>query len=94
MFEEAWKAIPTFGSIVNATVARVADGKVYYKDSEGNEQAIEADSIVVSAGMRANTDEALSFYGLAPEFYMIGDCKKAATVQQAMRSAFSTASRI
>lgn len=94
MFEEAWKAIPTFGSIVNATVARVEDGKVFYKDAEGNEQAVEADSIVVSAGMRANTDEALSFYGLAPEFYMIGDCKKAATVQQAMRSAFSTASRI
>lgn len=48
----------------------------------------------MSAGMRPTKDLALSFYGCAKEFYMIGDCKKAATVQQAMRAAYSTAMRI
>ena len=48
----------------------------------------------MSAGMRPNKDLALSFYGCAKEFYMIGDCKKAATIQQGMRSAYATAMRI
>jgi hypothetical protein len=44
--------------------------------------------------MKAKKEEALSFYGTAPEFYLIGDCKTAATVQQTVRSAYSTAMRI
>ena len=63
-------------------------------DQDGNIQSVPADSVVMSAGMRPTQDLALSFYGCAREFYMIGDCKKAATIQQAMRAAYSTAMRI
>jgi NADPH-dependent 2,4-dienoyl-CoA reductase/sulfur reductase-like enzyme len=94
MFKEAWEALPNFSSIVNATVTSIKDGDVCYKDNEGLEHCIPCDSIVVSAGMKALTDEALKFAGISDEFYMIGDCKSPATIQQAMRSAFSTAMRI
>jgi NADPH-dependent 2,4-dienoyl-CoA reductase/sulfur reductase-like enzyme len=93
-FKEAWEAIPTFGYIVNAKCTEIADNKVVYTDKDGNEKYIKADSVVISAGMKAKKAEALGFYGSAESFYMIGDCKKPATVQQAMRSSYSTASRI
>lgn len=94
MFQDAWEAIPDFHSIVNARCSKVTEDAVYYMDSECVEHSIPADSVVVSAGMKPLRDEAMSFYDSAPRFYMIGDCCKPSTVQQAMRSAFATASQI
>jgi len=90
-FQEAWEALPLFHSIVGAKVISAENGIVKYIDKQGGEKSISWDSIVVSTGMKAKTDEALSFYGIANEFYMIGDCRKPATIQQAMRTAFATA---
>lgn len=89
MFRNAWEAIPDFHSIVNATVTGIEDDCVKYKDATGAEHAIPCDSVVISLGMKAKMDEALNFYGSADRFEMIGDCKKPATVQQAMRQAFA-----
>ena len=89
MFSAAWKALPTFHSVVNATVTGVHDDCVTYKDKEGVEHSIPCDSVVISLGMKPLTDEALSFHGSADRFALIGDCKKPATVQQAMRSAYA-----
>lgn len=94
MFREAWEAEPNFTGIVNARVTAVDADGVRYVDPEGAEHVVPADTVVVSAGMKAKTDEALAFYGTAPEFYMTGDCERAATVQQAMRSAFAVAHKI
>ncbi|WP_371381678.1 FAD-dependent oxidoreductase [Sporomusa aerivorans] len=91
MFEEAWEALDTFRYILNACCYAIKGNEVIYTDKNGEEKVIQADSVVVSTGMKANKAEALEFYGIADRFYMIGDCKKPATVQQAMRSAFSVA---
>ena len=89
MFEEAWQALPTFHWQLNATVTSIQDDRVTYKDQEGVEHAIACDSVVVSLGMKPLTDEALSFYGCADRFALVGDCRKSATVEQAMRSAYA-----
>ena len=94
MFQAAWEELPSFHAILQAKCVRVEDGKVYYTDKNGELKSVCADTVVVSAGMKAHTDEALEYFGVAPEFYMVGDCRQPATIQQAMRSAFSTASRI
>ena len=94
MFQEAWEAIPDFHSVVNARCTRVEQGKVWYLDQDNQEHALEADTVVVSAGMTPLQKEAMGFYGTAPHVYMIGDCVKPGTVQQAMRQAFATASEI
>jgi 2,4-dienoyl-CoA reductase-like NADH-dependent reductase (Old Yellow Enzyme family)/thioredoxin reductase len=94
IFKEAWDAEPGFTGIVNARVLAVKDGCVLYTDIGGGEKRLQADSIVVSTGMKPNDGEALAFYGIADEFYMIGDCKKPGTIQTAMRAAYAVASRI
>lgn len=94
MFEAAWKALPNFHYLLNVRCTSINDNKVAYTDKNQKSSFITADSVVISVGMKASKAEALEFYGSADSFYMIGDCKKPATIQQAMRSAFSTASRI
>jgi len=94
MFEEAWEALDNFSYILNARCTGIKENVITYIDADGNEKLIHADSVVLSVGMRARKAEALSFYGTADRFYMIGDCKNPATIQQAMRSAFSVASTI
>lgn len=92
--ELAWENEPGFTGIVNARVTEVTQNSVSYIDENGEEKTIPADDIVVSAGMRAKTELASSFYGTAPEFYLIGDCKAPGTVQSAMRQAFAVAHSI
>ena len=94
MFKDAWEKLPSFHSVVKATVTAVEDDRVTYLDAEGVEHAIPCDSVVISLGMRAKTDEALAFSNTADRFAIIGDCKKPATVQQAMRQAYAVAHSI
>ena len=94
MFKDAWEKLPGFHSVVKATVTAVEDDRVTYLDAEGVEHAIPCDSVVISLGMRAKTDEALAFSNTADRFAIIGDCKKPATVQQAMRQAYAVAHSI
>ena len=94
MFEDAWNALDNFSSILGATCTAITDNSVSYRDFNGKEHSLKADSVVISTGMKARSDLAMLFYGTAKEFYMIGDCKKPGTIEQAMRTAFSTAVRI
>jgi 2,4-dienoyl-CoA reductase-like NADH-dependent reductase (Old Yellow Enzyme family)/thioredoxin reductase len=94
MFKQAWEAEPSFHGIVNATVCGLSKNTVSYRDGKGRVVEAPADSVIISVGTKAKTEEALLLYGIAPEFYMIGDCSTAATVQQAVRSAYATAMRV
>lgn len=94
MFQAAWEAIPTFHYVLNATAKEIAADHVTYTDQNGTDHDLPAQSVILSVGMRSKTDEALSFYGTNPGFYMVGDCKKPGTIQTTNRSAYVTANNI
>ena len=94
MFVEAWEKIPTFHYVLNATAKEITADHVTYTDLEGVDHDIPADSVILSVGMRSKVDEALSFYGTNPGFYMVGDCKKPGTIQTTNRSAYVIANNI
>lgn len=94
MFKEAWEAIPTFHSRCGVTVTEITPDGVHFRNEKGEMEFIPAPSVVISTGMKAKREEALAFYGSAGRFHAIGDCKKPATVQQAMRDAFALAAGI
>jgi NADPH-dependent 2,4-dienoyl-CoA reductase/sulfur reductase-like enzyme len=94
MFREAWQKLQNFHPIVNARCTAISDKGVVYKDKDGKEQSVKADSVVIAAGMKAKDDLAMKFYGVSDRFFMIGDCKAAGDVQRAIRSAFSAASML
>lgn len=94
MFREAWENQQNLTCIVNACCTGIGDNKVTYTDVEGTEHDIKAGSVVIAAGMKPMSDQALKFADAADRFFMIGDCSAAGNIQKAMRSAFSTASML
>jgi len=59
-----------------------------FVDGEGTEHTVDADTVVLAAGMRPRTAEAEAFRPLAFDFAVTGDCVKAQNVRTATRSAF------
>lgn len=94
MFQDAWEAIPTFHYILSASATAIREDGVEYVDRDGVSHHLAANTVVLSAGMKAKKEEALSFYGAAKRFYMIGDCRKPGTVQTTNRDAYGTAMSI
>ncbi len=92
--EMAWEAESNFTGITGARVTAATQDSVTYVDEQGAEHTLPADDIVVSAGMKPLQEQALAFYGSAPEFYLIGDAKAPGTVQTVTRQAFAVAHSI
>ena len=94
MFREAWESLEHFHGLTSVTVTGVDGEGVHYTDKDGAAHMAPADSVLVAAGMKAETEAALRFYGTCPEFYLVGDCQKPGTIQQTNRSAFEVANKI
>ena len=93
MFRDEWQKLDNFTGIVNAKVSEITADGVFYTDENGEKQFVRAGTVLMCAGMRAKDSEAAAYYGAAPAFYMVGDCRKASCVQKVMRSAYITASQ-
>jgi hypothetical protein len=86
---------PDLDFVLQATPTKIEDGKVTYKDSTGAEKTIEADSVVIYAGLKPRMDEAMKFEGSADQVFLLGDCTgKNGTIHKTMRSAFFVASQV
>ncbi len=80
--------------ILKAKCTEIGKEKVSYTDAVGAKHEIKAGSVVIAAGMKPRTDQAMRLSGAGNIFYLIGDCNMVGNVQKAMRSAFSIASMI
>lgn len=90
-----YEYMANFDYITEAMPVGISNGKVSYKDAEGNEKSIQADSVVLYAGMKAKQDDAMKFAASAGRFRVMGDCTgRAGNVQKSVRSAFFTASQV
>lgn len=65
---------PDIREIDHAQILSVEGGKaVYEKEGQTFEEAY--DSVVVNGGVRPRVQEAETFFGTAPEFYVVGDAQ-------------------
>ncbi|MDR1765851.1 MAG: FAD-dependent oxidoreductase [Lachnospiraceae bacterium] len=94
MFRDEWEKNPRFAGICQATVSEITPDGILYTDAGGEAHAIPADTVILATGTRALTEAALKYAGVAPHFYMVGDCQKASNVQKALRSAYLAAQQI
>ena len=94
MMDEYAGTLERFHAIMNATTLEIGHGYVKYADVNGAEQTIACNDVVALGGMRAMQKEAMDFYGIARETYIIGDCRKSGNVHECTRSAFAVASQI
>jgi len=59
---------------LNARCTSITAGGLTYTDETGAEHALDADTVVLSAGMRPRFDQAEAFRAAAPVFWATGDC--------------------
>ena len=76
--------------LLNAKCTGVEPGKVSY-ELDGQAQSVECDSVLLAVGLRARRDEADAFMNNADDFFEIGDCVKARTVEWCTKEAFYAA---
>ena len=86
----AWEKYEGIKGILNATTVKVEGNTVTYIQ-DGVEKTVSGDSVMISGGMNPNVDEALTFAGIVPKFYVIGDANRDGNIQRGMRDAFSKA---
>ncbi|MDC7125603.1 MAG: NAD(P)/FAD-dependent oxidoreductase [Spirochaetales bacterium] len=75
----------------NVRVTEIKADGVEYADSKGEKSFIDADTVLYSTGMRANTDAVERFRKTVPLFFPIGDCVSARLVKQATYEGFCAA---
>ena len=73
-----------------AKCTAIEPGKVIF-DKDGVSKSIEADSIILAAGMKPKTAESDSFMGTAASFTPAGDCNKARILEWATREGYYAA---
>lgn len=93
-FRTAWEDTSDFQYVLEAAVQTVDADGVTYCASDGSLRRLEADSVVIAGGMSALKKESLAFYGVADEFYMIGDCADVGDVRKCIREAYCAAMQI
>ena len=91
MESPAWEKYENLRGITGATTLRVSGGDVLYRDREGGEHTVSADSVLICGGMRPCTAEALRYGGLTPRFFAIGDCNGVGSIQKCTSEAWSRA---
>lgn len=80
-------AEPNLSVITEARCTGVTSAGVTY-EKHGLGAELPAEQVILAAGMRSRVAEADAFAGIAPQFWEIGDCKQARTVEMAVREGY------
>lgn len=59
--------------IPEAHVKEIQNNTVFYTAQDGSVQSVNADTIVMSAGIHPNVDTCMQFAGVSPQFFVVGD---------------------
>jgi thioredoxin reductase len=60
-------------------------------DGAGKEESIEADTVILAAGIRADAEQTELLRGLVDEYYVIGDGRQARRIMQAVAEGYNAA---
>lgn len=85
---------PNFCGITSAAAQRITPDGVVYWNKDGNEKMIHADTVLLATGRIALNDQAESMRDYAPEFAVVGDCKRAGKIIDAVRGGYHAAMNI
>ena len=76
------------------TVGEIKKDGVVVKDKNGKEEFLKADHVLLCVGMKSRKDLAASFYGIAPETVMVGDCYRVAQVLETTNDSYFIAANL
>lgn len=77
--------------VTRAKVTRVAEEGVYAAGEKGEERLYEADTVLLAVGLKPRAMMVESLRNCAPDFVVIGDCLRPATVMEAIHMGYFSA---
>ncbi len=80
--------------LTQVKVKEITDGTVKYVDSEGKEETVSVDTVIVAVGRSPNKDLYQKLVGKGVEIYEIGDCTGPEKVEKAIATANYVARQI
>jgi NADPH-dependent 2,4-dienoyl-CoA reductase/sulfur reductase-like enzyme len=80
-------------SMLETKCTEITDKGVYVQNGT-EERFIEADSVVICAGIMPEKEETNKFFGCAFEVVNIGDCKKAANIREAVAAGYDAGATV
>lgn len=75
-------------SYCSAKVLSIEDNGVKMVEETGKEMFLEADTVLIAAGMKGTLPNFVNWHELAEEVIFVGDCKKPSKIQEAMRTGY------
>lgn len=84
----------TLKIMLETTCREIKEDGVLIKTQQGEEKFIKADTVIIATGLKPNKSVAESFYGIIPETFIVGDCKKPRKIMEATLEGYSIASNI
>jgi len=79
---------------LETVVKEIKKDGVVVADKNGKEEFIRADHVLLCVGMKSKKDLAFSFYGIAPETSMVGDCYRVAQVLETTNDSYFIAANL
>ncbi len=77
--------------LTETKVEEITDKGVLVVDSRWNRSEVPADTVILSLGFKPCTGTVSLFEGLATDVYVIGDCRKALGIKEAVHDGFNVA---
>ena len=72
----------------------IHDHGIVCRDADGRELTLDADTVILAAGMAPLRAEALALEPVSSEFRMVGDCKRPRQILEAVREGYDAAMEV
>ena len=76
------------------TCTGIHDHGIVCRDVDGRELTLDADTVILAAGMAPLRAEALALEPVSREFRMVGDCKRPRQILEAVREGYDAAMEV
>ena len=80
--------------LCRTTCTGIHDHGIVCRDADGKELTLDADTVILAAGMVPLRAEALALEPVSSEFRMVGDCKRPRQILEAVREGYDAAMEV
>lgn len=85
---------PTIQPMLNTACTEILVDGVKIKNQDGSELVVSCGNVIIATGMKSKKELVNSFYGITPETYTLGDCRKVGIIKGATEDGFFFARHI
>lgn len=80
--------------LMEASCSKIGENELEVVLKDGGKQTVPFDSCVMAVGVRSNSDTVEALFGLAPQCFVVGDCKRPRIIKDAVYEGYAVAAAL